>query len=582
MAIPDIRIDIASEFKDRGFKKADKAATMLDRRFKALARTFVTVFSATQIIRFTNQSVRAFAQEDRAIKSLQNTLNNLGLAFQGANSEEFISRMQLATAVSDAELRPAFQALANATLSVEKAQSLLGLSLDISAATGKDLQTVVNGLTKAYLKDTSSLARLNLGLTEAELKTMSFAEAQAVLTERFSGQAAAAADSYEGKVRALTIAFDEAQEVIGKKAIRALELLGEGDFDKTLEKIANAADKVGNAFIRISYGIQKVKALLKGDFGAIAKLQESMNMELAGFGARLGAPGALQKMRQQLTLQTKLEKERAKASKESLKREKEQQALKRAGTVFDLENIQIVAALQGRITEEQRLRLTALLALNNGNAEAAEKLTKAVLALNAASFETLGVTITSADNVDTLISKIINVQAKLFLVNSGIATIPKAKNPFEDWPDIIAKILAQLDAVTSKINNIGKVTAGTAVATASASVSAGTAAMRATTPPGFMKPDYGRVGTTLVNRNLMPDPADMPDKPITPIEPIPQWITDLFGTNPDISVTDIPPQVTINVQGSVVTERDLTNTILNNLYDYQKSGRRVTYETATI
>ena len=59
-----VRIDIASEFKDKGFKKADKAASALDRQFKNLARTFVAVFSTRQIIAFGRAAVKAFEEDE--------------------------------------------------------------------------------------------------------------------------------------------------------------------------------------------------------------------------------------------------------------------------------------------------------------------------------------------------------------------------------------------------------------------------------------------------------------------------------------------------------------------------------------
>ena len=112
-----------------------------------------------------------------------------------------------------------------------------------------------------------------------------------------------------------------------------------------------------------------------------------------------------------------------------MKREKEAQLLKRAGSVFDMENIQIVAALQGRINEEQRLRLVALLAINNDIADAADKTTSAILALQAPMLNTLGIQIKASDNASTVVAKIVDAQTKLFLVNAGISNIPKAKNP---------------------------------------------------------------------------------------------------------------------------------------------------------
>ncbi len=61
------------------------------------------------------------------------------------------------------------QRLATATGSVTKSQDLLNLALDISAATGKSVETVSNALGKAYEGNTSSLSRLGIGLSTAEI-----------------------------------------------------------------------------------------------------------------------------------------------------------------------------------------------------------------------------------------------------------------------------------------------------------------------------------------------------------------------------------------------------------------------------
>ena len=125
-----------------------------------------------------------------------------------------------------------------------------------------------------------------------------------------------------------------------------------------------------------------------------------------------------------------------------------------------MENIQIVAALQGKVSEEQRLRLVALLAINNENADAADKLTSAILALEAPALKALGVTITTSDNATTVVTKLINAQTQLLLLNAGIANIPKAKNPFEDWDAVMKSILANLDAISKKITGMPNINTG--------------------------------------------------------------------------------------------------------------------------
>ncbi len=105
-----------------------------------------------------------------------------------------ILKTSLATGVADDKLRPAMQRLAVSTKSTEEAQKLLTLALDISAASGKDLETVSNALGRAQDGNQASLGRLGLGLSKAELATLSFTEVQAKLAELYGGAAATNAE----------------------------------------------------------------------------------------------------------------------------------------------------------------------------------------------------------------------------------------------------------------------------------------------------------------------------------------------------------------------------------------------------
>jgi hypothetical protein len=131
--------------------------------------------------------------------------------------------MQLATGVADTDLRDALGRLALSTNSVTKAQDLLSLALDISKARGIPLENVANALGKAYDGQTTALSRLGLGFSSAEIKGKSFADVQAMLTKNFSGAAAAAAETYQGRIDRLKQAFAEFQENIGYKIIPILE-----------------------------------------------------------------------------------------------------------------------------------------------------------------------------------------------------------------------------------------------------------------------------------------------------------------------------------------------------------------------
>jgi len=171
--------------------------------------------------------VKAAIEDEKAQTQLALALKNATGATEGAiaATEEFILQQSLASGVADDELRPALQRLALSTGDVKKAQDLLKIAMDVSTATGKPLEAVANSLGKAYDGNTTALGRLGIGLSAAELKTMSFTDVQGRLTDLFGGAAAANADTYAGRIARMQIAFDEAKETIGFALLPILEKL---------------------------------------------------------------------------------------------------------------------------------------------------------------------------------------------------------------------------------------------------------------------------------------------------------------------------------------------------------------------
>jgi hypothetical protein len=171
--------------------------------------------------------VKAAIEDEKAQTQLALALKNATGATEGAiaATEQFILQQSLATGVADDELRPALQRLALSTGDVKKAQDLLKIAMDVSTATGKPLEAVANSLGKAYDGNTTALGRLGIGLSAAELKTMSFTQVQDRLTNLFGGAAAANAETYSGRIARMQIAFDEAKETIGFALLPILEKL---------------------------------------------------------------------------------------------------------------------------------------------------------------------------------------------------------------------------------------------------------------------------------------------------------------------------------------------------------------------
>jgi len=196
---------------------------------KMVGAAFVAAAAAAgaYAVKIGIEGVKAAIEDEKAQTQLALALENATGATnaQIAATEQSILKMSLATGVADDQLRPALGRLVRSTGDITKAQDLLATALDISTATGKPLETVANALGKAYDGNTAALGKLGVGLSSAELKTMSFTDVQGKLTALFGGAAAANAETYAGRIARVQVAFNEAKETIGFALLPILEKL---------------------------------------------------------------------------------------------------------------------------------------------------------------------------------------------------------------------------------------------------------------------------------------------------------------------------------------------------------------------
>jgi hypothetical protein len=207
--------------------------------------------------------VKAAIEDEAAQVRLAAALENATGATrdQIAAVEEQITKTALATGVADDQLRPALQRLAVSTGDTTKAQELLNLALDVAQATGKPLETVANALGRAYDGNTTSLGKLGIGLSAAELKTMSFTDVQGRLSDLFGGAAAKNAETFQGRMDRLKVAFDEAKETIGYALLPIIERLVSFVVNQVvpnLQKFASAFDPIIKAINENRDSFQKL------------------------------------------------------------------------------------------------------------------------------------------------------------------------------------------------------------------------------------------------------------------------------------------------------------------------------------
>lgn len=437
MASTDLAVRIATIFDSSGLKKADKSLGGFDKGLKKLGQTLGAALSVSTVIAFGKASVKAFEEDQKSAALLANTMKNLGLAFATPQMETFISQLSQSAAVADDVLRPAMQKLISQTGDYYKSQELLTQAIEISRGSGVELATVTQDLANAYVGNTKGLKKYNLGLTQAELKTMSFTDVQKKLTNQFKGSNAAYLKTYAGQMEVLKTAAGEAQETIGKGLVDSLALLtGDGSVENLATSMQDLADYTSDVIYGISGIIAKLKELPGGDkvfdFRNAIRFtapQVASFLDVLDSARNYGNKLANQKKQnasvqmfmtdqanQRLNnLKIKTDKESVKATKKNTAELKKQAATKKQSALFDLEKIGLVAALQGKISDEERLRLNLQLALLTGNDDLATKLSKEL-----------------ANSID-----------KTGKLAKDLTTLPDANNPFLSWSAFLDTIIAK-------------------------------------------------------------------------------------------------------------------------------------------
>jgi hypothetical protein len=213
--VANILLPFVTTFDDKGVKKGQASLS-------ALAKSSIGgALSVGLVVDQLGKAVRAAAEDQKAQEQLELAVRNNTTANteQIAEMEKTIGRMEMQKAVADDELRPALGNLVRATGDVTKAQGLLNLALDISAATGRDLQAVTIALSKAQTGNMTALTRLGVPLSAAAVKSKDLEAIQKDLALRFAGASDAAAASADGGMKKLQIALDNTYEAVGYKLL---------------------------------------------------------------------------------------------------------------------------------------------------------------------------------------------------------------------------------------------------------------------------------------------------------------------------------------------------------------------------
>jgi phage-related protein len=255
MAIPKVKITFDADLD--GLRKGVNGASDEVEGFGAKVGKFgkmagaafaaAGVAAAAYAGKLLVDGVKAAIEDEAAQAKLATTLTNVTGATtkQIAAVESQITKTSLLTGLTDDELRPSFERFVRATNDADAALKLQAVAIDVAAGSGKSLEAVTNAMAKAAEGNAGSLAKLGIGLSAAELKTMSMEQITAKLAETFGGQAAQQADTFQGKMQRLQVAFAEGKETVGSFVLDAITPMVSGFVNTVIPAVQKLSEELG-------------------------------------------------------------------------------------------------------------------------------------------------------------------------------------------------------------------------------------------------------------------------------------------------------------------------------------------------
>jgi len=593
------KIPIVFILKDNALKKAEKGLGHLESKAKHFAKGIASLALAGGIEEFARRSVQAAVKMEAANAKLGVALKNIGQASAlGGESIKKTNEQMASLGFTGSDSAQALANLVTVTHDLSKAQDLMGKAADVARYKQIPLAEAATKLARASVGSAKGLAEFGIKLDKTLKPADAFAKAMQQLNAEISGQAAAYAGTYAGKLEILKAKFEEVQVQMGEKLLPTLIKLGDwlintgipnlesffgfiSDHKEVLSGFAAGLTAVALAFKAIAAyaALAEVAALpliaaaipLIAAFGGIAAITALIASSPSGTpnGAPVGVGTPMGRGTAAVGLQQSLNAKKAQKpapstpktgldpfrnfdkvgytlQKQTLDAQKKANALaakkaaadaaaakaalvnKRLAAQFDLNQIQLAAALKGTLTQEQIDKVKALQSLED-------------------------------DGYKTAAQQLADQQAAL---DKMLAT---------------KQALAQVDIMRSV-----SLTSGTAV-----NGGGGERAGGQTPPPGSGASQATGTPQPSVNPAVAAILADAgvgntggSSVPPAPAPAITAAVTQLAtsssngmtGRTASENPITAAPQITINVAGSVTAEQDLLNTIYNGLGNKLRAG----------
>jgi hypothetical protein len=223
------------------------------------------------------------------------------------------------------------------------------------------------------------------------------------LTELFAGQALSASEGYQGSLNKLTIASNNAKEIIGKDLLDSMQLIaGEQGIGGATTAMEGFATQIGNVITGITVLAVKLKSIPGLGFlsdiisaggqvsglGLLSRLGSNRKASMAGTPAQ--SPGqrkAIDKANADALKLAKTKNTLSKIDNDNTSRKLtltgDQLALLELEKKFDIERIGLFSAMNQATDGETKMRLLSLIAIHDQNAALAGQIKKTDAAADA-------------------------------------------------------------------------------------------------------------------------------------------------------------------------------------------------------
>jgi hypothetical protein len=480
---------IGSKFDAKGFKAAETASQKLGNNVKKLAGAFGLAFSTRAIVNFGRLAVKASLDQ----QAEQNRLNQLLRVGVNATTQEIAllndqaKVLEKIGVVSGGNITQTQSQLATFNLQVSTIEALTPAILDYvtaekgATASTADFKSMTNGLAQALNGNFTSLTRVGFVLDENTKKQIK----SGTETERANALVKVLNSTYKdfnknlretdaGQMQVLANSAQEATTIIGTGLIDALKAVGR---DNSIEDLASSMESAALASADFIRGLGQIasfevsgeaksligllttpfrRSLSAGPLGAITRLGEQARLG-AGGGFPSGVPKDLAALSKYSTVLTKVvkntkiltaeQKKQLNAAKLKLAIEKANLALNKGEEVFDMDKIQIAAALTSQ-AEQLGKATSSAQQLQIANDIARLTVKQSILALEdaiAAKDEQAIIAATNKLNADL---KVLNVLSGQNVKLADIKSILDSLKP----KDLINQ--ANLDAALAKIREM--------------------------------------------------------------------------------------------------------------------------------